>query len=209
MMLQNPALFKQFLGRAALLSVLLCAGGAARAGDRPGMPVAREQPISVQERRMELVSIADLLANPQRWVDRLIEVRGRLQPSPDPQGAIGCTRMACPFPSTAQPGDQRDCNRCQGPAGLRAGSQWLALSNLRCTGVEQLTLRPGGQVDRAIRWESARLEDQAWSLDRSYSAVGILRRNTGPGADRTRYELEVRSLVNLDQNSSEPIPGLW
>lgn len=208
-MFQDPALFKHFLGRAALLSVLLCTGGAALAGNRAVLPGSTKQPIQVKERRVELVPIADLLANPQRWVDRLIEVQGRLQPSPNPQGAIGCTRMACPFPSSAQPGDQRDCNRCQGPAGLRAGSQWLALSNLRCMGVEQLTLRPGGQVDRTIRWESARLEDQAWSLDRSYSTVGTLRRSTGPGADRTQYEFEIRSLTVLGRGSSEPIPGLW
>lgn len=198
------------------VAALLATGGAAMAQGSGSFGSESIEPLAPNsrsntwhaERYAESVPIADLLDNPQRWEGRFIRTTGRLRG--EETGQVGCTRMACAFPPSAQPGDQLECNRCSGPARLQAGDRSLPLGNLRCSGVEILTYGVGGQVDRTIRWDSAQFESSSVKLGGDYIAAGTLRRRLpGAPAGQPAFEFELQSIVPVAASGTDPIRGLW
>lgn len=185
------------LGSAVLLMGIGANQSAAIAQPRP-TPTNTVAPL-MAERRIQQVSIADLVSQPDRWQGRVIQTLGRLQPG---KTGIGCTKMACGFPETATIGDQRLCNRCFGSAVLQGEGDNLVLAEVRCQGVEILTYRGDEPIDRTINWTGASFDSRTLSLDRPYAIIGTLRPQTTAGASESAaapaYVFQVQSIEPVE-----------
>jgi hypothetical protein len=201
---------------AALLLGSWASAGQSRAIAQP-TPSTTATTTAIASRRVQLVLLADLVSQPERWQGRLIRTIGRLQPG---QAGVGCTKMACAFPDTARVGDQQPCNRCFGSAVLQDDRALLALAEVRCQGVEILTYRGADEpVDRAIRWHAASVDSRTFSLDQPYVVVGTLRPREDGGAaepgDAPAFVFQVQSIEPVGSSSPalphQPgsVPGLW